>query len=768
MRQANWNEMFAPRPASGGLVLSPEVPEEPRGWRRLFWWEDLLTLALLAIMLLAVVTSVNRANWVDEMPSLYPIALLGLLMGALLARLRWPEGLVHLLALPIGAVAALAQILAVVPGPQPVARFQELVARMDAWFGAAFTGGISNDDLPFIVLVVALAWLAAYLSSWAVFRWRNVWLALIPTGGVLLANISYLPGQFSFAFVVFLFGGALLVTRLHLMERAAAWRDESTPYPLFLSLSVLHATFWLALLLVVLAWVLPQANEASALEALWHRATTPITERVQGLSRLFVSVNNQQGTRIHRFEDILPFLGSVGELPGTLMLEVETEPLDQPRYLRAQAYYFYTPTGWRQGSVQETSLGRNEITQVDESLTDRETVTIRVIATGNTGDTIFTVGQPRRVDRPVRLEWWRVRRDVTGVEAKGGLAPGSRYESVGTISVASEEDLRAAGVDYPFWVFDRYLQLPDDFSPRVQSLARELTRLDSNPYDQALAIESYLRTIPYDLDVAAPPPGQDAVEYFLFDARRGYFDYHASAMVVMLRSAGVPARLAVGYALLPEQRDTEADRHLVTEQSAFAWPEVYFPDLGWLEFNPTPNLPTIDRFDPALIGSSSSNGAGDTPILGLGLENLPGGFPDGEGTSADDAALGTSSGDRGRWVLIGLAAGFAVILISTAGGVGYAWLRGLAGLTPTTRLWAKTVRLGGWARIPAAPDQTPSEYAAKLRAQAPGLEDVDLLAGAYVRHRFGRRQPDEQEQARLERAWRAVRGGLLRHLLRLR
>ena len=229
MRQANWNEMFAPRPASGGLVLSPEVPEEPRGWRRLFWWEDLLTLALLAIMLLAVVTSVNRANWVDEMPSLYPIAFLGLLMGALLARLRWPEGLVHLLALVIGAAAALAQILAVVPGPQPVARFEELQARMGDWFGAAFTGGISNDDLPFIVLVVALAWLAAYLSSWAVFRWRNVWLALVPTGGVLLANVSYLPGQFSFAFVVFLFGGALLVTRLHLMERAAAWRDDSTP-----------------------------------------------------------------------------------------------------------------------------------------------------------------------------------------------------------------------------------------------------------------------------------------------------------------------------------------------------------------------------------------------------------------------------------------------------------------------------------------------------------------------------------------------------------
>jgi transglutaminase-like putative cysteine protease len=765
MRQANWNEMFAPRPASGELVLAPEVPQEPQGWRRFLWWEDLLTFGLLAISFLTVVGSVNQARWVDDMPSLYPIALLGLVMGAVLARLRWPEGFVHLLALPIGAAAMLAQILAVVPGPSPWSRFDALEQRMGDWFGAAFGGGISNDSLPFIVLVVALSWLAAYLSSWAVFRWQNVWLALIPGGAVLLMNISYQPGQFSFAFVFFLLGGTLLVTRLHLMERAKAWRQDNTPYPRFLSLSVLHAAFWLALLVVGMAWLLPQANEADALESLWRRATAPVTERVEGLGRLFISVNVKKGVSVHRFEDILPFLGGI-KLPQTLVLEVTTEPLDQPGYLRAQVYEIYTPAGWKRRSQQTSSLDANEITEVDEQLWQREAITIRVVSTGRTGDAIFTIGQPRRIDRPVKLGWTRVREDVTAAKAEGELERGAAYQAVGSISVASEEALRAAGTDYPGWTQGPYLQLPADFPASVRQLARELTRFQPTTYDEALAIESYLRTIPYDLDVPKTPPGRDTMEYFLFEARRGYFDYHASAMVVMLRSVGIPARLAVGYVLQESERDSGTDRYLVTEASAFAWPEVYFPGLGWVEFNPTPALPTIGRHG-ALLELSGLPGDEDASSRGLGLENLLNQFPLGEEMASEGLAPAASS-DRGRWILIGLVSGLAVVVTSMAGGLGYAWVRGLAGLESPARLWGQTVRLASWARLPPAASQTPREYARTLREQVPGLDDIDLLAETYVRYRFGRQRPEEAEQARLEGAWRVVRARLLRRLLRLR
>ncbi len=764
MRQANWNELFAPRMEP--LVLTPEVPQEPQGWRRLLWWEDLVTLALLGIVFLAVIVSIDRARWVDDMPSLYPIALFGLLMGTLLARLRWPEGLIHLVALPIGMAAVLGQVLAVVPGAHPVERYQTLTTRMGDWFAVAFGEGISGDSLPFIVLVVALTWLAAYLSAWAVFRWQNAWLGLIPGGWALLANISNLPGQFSFAFVVFLFGAALLVTRLHLMGRAKAWRASDTPYPAFLSLSVLHTSIWTALVLVALAWILPQADQAGALESVWEKATAPVTERFEGMGRLFVSVNTKESVRVHSLEDVLPFLGSI-ELPDTLVLEIETEELIQPAYLRAKVYDVYTPAGWERQGQEESTLGPYEITRVDEPVTLREPITIRITSRGRLGDTFLTVGQPRRVDRSAQFQWQRVRSDVTALQAEEPLGPGSEYETVGSVSVATVEDLRAAGADYPDWIRLPYLQLPDDFPAPVRDLARGITGSERTPYDRAAAIETYLRDIPYDLDVPDTPRGRDTIEYFLFEARRGYFDYHASAMVVMLRSIGIPSRLAVGYVLQESEREPEESRYLVTELSAFAWPEVYFPGLGWVDFNPSPNLPAVER--PGAAPPVSPDSSAEPGLYGgdLRFEDLMAQFSQQEGSS-EGATIGSSSSDRNRWVLIGIAAGMAAALVVAAGGARYAWVRGLGGLESPARYWGQTVRLASWARL--APDltNTPREQARALREQVPGVEGVDVLADAYVRHQFGRKELGDAEREALEDVWRGVRGGLLRRLLRLR
>src|SRR5207249_4418734 len=102
--------------------------------------------------------------------------------------------------------------------------------------------------------------------------------------------------------------------------------------------------------------------------------------------------------------------------------------------------------------------------------------------------------------------------------------------------------LRAAGTSYPSWVTQSYLQLPRRVPARVRDKARVIAAGTDDPYGAASAIEAYLRTFPIDYSVSAAPNGQDPVDYFLFDAQRGYFDYHASAMTVMLRTLGIPAR----------------------------------------------------------------------------------------------------------------------------------------------------------------------------------------------------------------------------------
>jgi hypothetical protein len=169
------------------------------------------------------------------------------------------------------------------------------------------------------------------------------------------------------------------------------------------------------------------------------------------------------------------------------------------------------------------------------------------------------------------------------------------YQVASQIPTYPRSHAREAGRDYPDWIRDRYLSLPEELPDRVRSLAVQISAHAATPYDQVLAIETYLRTIPYNLDIPFPPGDQDIVDYFLFDLKQGYCDYYASAMVVLVRSIGIPARLVIGYS--SGSYDPPDAVYRVSEANAHSWPEVYFPGLGWMEFEPTSALPILQ--DPA-------------------------------------------------------------------------------------------------------------------------------------------------------------------------
>jgi hypothetical protein len=153
------------------------------------------------------------------------------------------------------------------------------------------------------------------------------------------------------------------------------------------------------------------------------------------------------------------------------------------------------------------------------------------------------------------------------------------------------------------------LQLPDVVSSRVLTLAQELVADIDVPYDRAVAIESYMRTFSYTLEVPGPPPEREVADFFIFDLQQGYCDYYATSMVVLARAVGLPARLVIGY--VGGMYDPVEARYAVRESDAHAWVELYFPDFGWIEFEPTAGRPAIYRaagasmpFDPASLNTS--------------------------------------------------------------------------------------------------------------------------------------------------------------------
>ena len=186
--------------------------------------------------------------------------------------------------------------------------------------------------------------------------------------------------------------------------------------------------------------------------------------------------------------------------------------------------------------------------------------------------------------------------DITSVHSVASVPVNDSYTVTSLVSEATDVDLRDAGTQYEDWVTARYLSLPATVPARVRALARQIIAQAgaTNPYDEAKAIESYLRlNYKYTVTIAQPPSGMDRVDWFLFQSKEGYCEYYAGAMVVMLRSLGVPTRMASGYA--PGTYDEATESFVVKESSAHTWPEVYFPGYGWVEFEPTPSQAVVSH-----------------------------------------------------------------------------------------------------------------------------------------------------------------------------
>ncbi|NJN55134.1 MAG: transglutaminase domain-containing protein [Anaerolineae bacterium] len=197
--------------------------------------------------------------------------------------------------------------------------------------------------------------------------------------------------------------------------------------------------------------------------------------------------------------------------------------------------------------------------------------------------TRYTIGLPTLFDHATLLSWRGVN-DLARVRAQTADIS-NQYTANSRLVTASPAQLRQARLeDVPPVLAARYTALPDDVPLRVVALARDVAGGYDNPYDQARALEQFLRQYPYSLDTPLPPKNSDPVEYFLFELQQGYCDYYASSMVVMARALGLPARLAVGFA---GQSPDGAGVQTIRQVNAHSWAELYFAGYGWVEFEPT-------------------------------------------------------------------------------------------------------------------------------------------------------------------------------------
>ena len=364
------------------------------------------------------------------------------------------------------------------------------------------------------------------------------------------------------------------------------------------------------------------------------------------------------------------------------------------------------------------------------------------------------------------------RPDVLSLQSTGKrVKAGSTYELTSSVPLTQPNELRQAGTDYPIWIVDRYTQLPAELPQRVRDLGSRWTAGHETPYDKAKAIEANLRQMTFTTTIDPPAFNADGVDHFLFILREGYSEYFASSMTVLLRSQGVPARLATGYTT---GEMVERESYLVRDSNAHAWVEVYFPRYGWIGFEPTPGetfpIP-ISTAEEGLFDGLSE--AGD-PVLAetdcfteFDFEGCEEELED-IGLDADASGASGSSMTRLMRVLVWLLSGLAVVVLG-AGAGRFLWRRHMVPSEDPQVVFRRLAFLGAMGSVGPVPHQTPLQYLQRLEVVFPDYRDqVGVIIGAYVRNFYGRKLLDEEERRQLTRAWLELRLPMLFRFLRRR
>lgn len=775
-----------------GYVDTPRIPE--RSVRARYadnvYFQDglLLTAVLTSLLYLIVATSLDAAGYVSNMGLLLPVTLGALALGFLMAFSRFDgffalshsmfTGLAWILFLMSGMVTRdeIAPFLANgIPEVQASAYF--VLLRWLNWIDAAINNVASNDNYIFIFGISFLVWWLTYLGIWSIFRYGYTWRAVIPAGVVLLVNTYYAPRSILGFLVVFCLLAMLIFVRTNLAEQQLRWREQRVHFSPDVTFDFLRNGLTYSAVVVALAWLIPGLGRSLEVRAVLAPLNQQWEETTMRMNRLYQGINRQTVATASGFGRSLT-LGGSRNVGDNLVFYVEAS---QGRYWRAVVFDTYTGREWLNTGEDELELAADEPAPIpawDYRRPLTQTITMNVPS----GGMIFAAPDIISVDLPIETGVRPLPAltaagepafEITTARVTHGLEPGDRYTVVSSYVQVTERALNEAGDDYPDDIRALYLQLPDDFSPRIANDAEMLTATRTTAYSKARAIETYLRGFTYNEDIDAPPDDRDPVEYFLYDIREGYCDYYASAMVLMLRSLGIPSRVVSGYA--EGSYDEESRLYFVSERDAHTWVEVFFPGLGWIEFEPTAgesqlNRPSgTDEIFPGAFDDMYNDfyDPSQFPQQGMGGE-----FPNNAESEllqdqfAAAEAAAASARNWWTWALV-------TPLVLVLGG----WLiwrtriSGPTGFDPDLppilfeRLQRWTARLG---LKPPAGD-TPYEQAGRWSNALPeGRVQITAITEEYVRYRFSRGHAAVGAPAMnaLPDQWRILRPLLWRNWLR--
>ncbi len=684
------------------------------------WLRIVLTFATLGI----AVYSLQRAKWIAAQPPLVLLLAAAIVSTAVLLRLKLGRRL------KAGSLVVLGVLVTV-------------------WQSSRLTGGQSlpsalgaspnEATIHFAVFMIVMIWIVGAVSIWYVLRRNNPWIPAGLGAAIVLINLSNLPPEHGFLLPIYLLAALALIGLNRLTGQRSRFLDGGGRFSA-------RATAWFVTAVIAISGVAVVGSSLVPVARIDHVGFDLSGEFLQSVQKnwfnVFASVPGKWS--VTRGEDLRTLsFGAPIDTRDTVLFVVKST---QPAYWRINRYDSYSSAGWTSAPAVGGDIlkpGLEPATGPAGTRTFSYTVETRsktdvMLLTGEFLSTSIPVilASQNGAASPIAAD-----RDVTSVLTPQLMQPYQRYTTVVGISAATPAQLATASSQYPAWVTGRYLQLPASLTPRIRQLARTITQGITDPYGQGVAVQNYLRGLTYNLDAKSPSKRGEETETFLFVQKEGVCTDFASAMVVMLRTLGVPARLATGYLSGPQ--DT-VDTYLVRGKYYHAWPEVFIPGYGWIEFEPTPRPEVNLDFTPgAFTGSSPEEfPPEEVPFPGTGL------LPEGSGVTAPRPV---------RNPLFQV----IVIVLLVASLVGVAWTLGrrlyqnLRMSASAAGVYSKMCRLASLVGAGPGLAETPWEYSQRLAASFPeGSESIGNIVELYSEASFSpRKELGEQQMARLKTSW---------------
>jgi transglutaminase-like putative cysteine protease len=563
------------------------------------WRAALLTIAIVEISSARLVAT----EWAPFLYFTQSMGFIGAVLGLALGYSKFPRQTVIRLAAGYTLLLIPAQLLSASERTDWLWRdITTLFNRLFISLDQLIRNQPVDDQLFFISIVTLTYWIISLFSGYWITRHKNFLSVVVPSGLAILTVQAFdsIESKHIWELALFIFASLLLLGRIYFLQNHSFWKKSNFLLTDEAINDLERAAFAVTFIVIFISWSLPGwiSGIKPAAQA-WEDFSQPIFDKFSNaVSALDAPYAGKDSGGDFYGKDLS--LGQQAAVSDTqaFTVDVEDEFVPVRNYWKGRNYDLYLNGRWTTTAsssdpfipaIDELALeypaARHELNFTFTNSTKKQGLLY------TPAETIWVSKRSDTLSSPISAEV----KDVNAWIATTSLLDGSQYKVRALVADPSIKELRSAGQEYPVWVTDRYLRVPEDIAPQLRELALEITAPYDTVYDKVQAVTSYLRNeITYETTITAvPPENLDPVLWVLFDYKKGFCMYYASAETLMLRSIGIPARMAVGFV---EGSYNELERqYIVAYKDSHAWPEVYFPGIGWVEFEPTSSQFPIER-----------------------------------------------------------------------------------------------------------------------------------------------------------------------------